>query len=126
MALSVTGFDDSSLSYKIIYESVSTHAPVKNATGTSGYIHSIEINNAHSSPIYVRMWLNTTDITLTNGGQSNTAADITYKVPATTTDIIQIPSRLYYTALSFASTAASGLTAVATPGGTVQVTIVSS
>ena len=126
MALSVTGFDDSSLSYKIIYESASTHLPVVNATGTSGYIHSLQINNAHSSPIYLRMWLNTTDITRDNGGQSNTKADITYKVAASTIDKIIIPSRLYYTGLSFASTAAAGLTSVATPGGTVKVTIVSS
>jgi len=55
MALKVTGFAASSLPYKIITESASTNTLNSNVTGTSGVLHSMDLDNNANGMVYVKI-----------------------------------------------------------------------
>tara|TARA_R100000664_G_C2734329_1_gene124165 strand:- start:327 stop:701 length:375 start_codon:yes stop_codon:yes gene_type:complete len=55
MALQVTGFNDDTFSYKIVYESQATNAATVNVTGESGRLYSINIDNLSGSGVFLKI-----------------------------------------------------------------------
>tara|TARA_R110002020_G_scaffold66169_1_gene174139 strand:- start:352 stop:726 length:375 start_codon:yes stop_codon:yes gene_type:complete len=55
MALQVTGFNDDTFSYKIVYESAATNSATVNVTGEPGRLYSIDIDNKSGSGVFLKL-----------------------------------------------------------------------
>ncbi|QDP60206.1 MAG: hypothetical protein Unbinned3972contig1001_35 [Prokaryotic dsDNA virus sp.] len=55
MALQVTGFNDDTFSYKIVYESAATSTATVNVTGEPGRLYSIDIDNKSGSGVFLKL-----------------------------------------------------------------------
>ena len=99
MALSKTKFEDA-FKYEIVQETACDETAIVNTTSGPGSIYAIHFvnsNNAASLKLF-----DAESVTM-----STTVADMVFKIPATSTTMIEIPDGLPYTYLSFAVTANS-------------------
>lgn len=86
MALQVTGFNDDTFPYKIVYESVATNAATVNVTGEPGRLYSLDIDNKSGSGVFLKL----SDAVSPVAG--TTAPDMILLVPAGTNKKIDIPT----------------------------------
>lgn len=99
MALSKTKFEDA-FKYEIVQETACDETAIVNTTSGPGSIYAIHFvnsNNAASLKLF-----DAESVTM-----ATTVADMVFKIPATSTTMIEIPQGLPYTYLSFAVTANS-------------------
>lgn len=114
MSLSVTP-QASPLGARLVEETSSSATPVKNATGASGTIFMIEVDNVlNGTPVYLKVYDNA------NPTVGTTPADFVLKVPANGRRAIGIPLGLPFTAaLSFATVTGAAESNTASPGSAV-------
>ena len=97
MALSVTKHE-TAFKYKLIQETACTNCAVTNVSDTSGFIHSITIINSNNSSASLKVYDSDTMLL----GQ--TLPSMVYRIPASSTTVIEIPDGMPFTYLSFACT----------------------
>jgi|TARA_R100000231_G_scaffold45110_1_gene38976 hypothetical protein len=97
MALSKTKFEDA-FKYRIVQETACDNSAIVNATSESGSIYAIHFVNGSSAAS-----LKVFDAEAVTLGSTN--ADMVFRIPASSTTMIEIPDGLPFTYLSFAVTA---------------------
>ncbi|MAH49039.1 hypothetical protein CMI37_24645 [Candidatus Pacearchaeota archaeon] len=120
MALKVAGYSSSALSYKIVHQSAVTQTADVDVLGTGGTMSSIDVHNAHSSTIYLKMFLSSGTYT---AGASE--PDLMFRMPASTQKRFDLPSGISFNQLTFWTNSAAATNSTAAPGGTVSIIIVS-
>ena len=97
MALSKTKFEDA-FKYKVVQETSCDQSAIVNTTSGPGSIYAIHFVNSNSAAS-----LKLFDADFVNMG--STVADMVFRIPASSTTMIEIPEGLPFTYLSFAVTA---------------------
>ena len=97
MALSVTKHENA-FKYKLVQETACTNSAITNVCDTSGFIHSITVINGQSSSASLKVFDSDTMIL------GSTLPVMVYRIPASSTTVIEIPDGMPFTYLSFACT----------------------
>ena len=111
MALTVTGFSSSSLTYKIASESDASDSASTDILGGSGTLYAIDFDNQSGNSAYLKLYL--TSGTVTVGTTQPTAM---FKLAANKKSHINLPAGLAFTQLSFWVTDAAVHTDTGDPG----------
>ena len=115
MALSVTKHE-TAFKYKLIQETACTNSAVTNVCDDAGMIHSITIINSQGSSASFKIF-DADEMTL-----GATSPCFVYRIPASSTTVIETPDGMPFTYLSFACTNnPNPLDTTVPSGGTVTV-----
>lgn len=114
MALTVTGFSSTRLSYKIAKESNASDSLNADVFGGAGTLYSAQFDNQSSNTAYIKIYLRSGTVTAT--GNSGSEPDLLFEVPANEIVDLSLPSGLAFTQLSFWVTDAAATSDAGDPG----------
>ena len=97
MALSVTKHENA-FKYKLVQATACTNSAITNVCDTEGFIHSITVINSHNSSASLKVFDSDTMLL------GSTLPVMVYRIPASSTTVIEIPDGMPFTYLSFACT----------------------
>ena len=116
MALTVTGFSSSSLTYKMAAETNASDTASTDIFGGSGTLYAIDFDNQAGNAAYLKLYLTSGTVTV-----GTTQPTVMFKLAANKRTHINLPTGLAFTQLSFWVTDAAVHTDTGDPG-TVVVT----
>jgi hypothetical protein len=111
MALTVTGFSNTSLSYKIATESNASDSLSSDIFGGSGTLYAIDFDNQSSNPAFLKIYLRSGTVTV-----GTTQPDLMLHLEANKASTLQLPAGLAFTQLSFWVTDAAPTSDTGDPG----------
>lgn len=121
MALKVSSYNSASLAHKIVFQSTVTQTADVDVLGSSGTIHSLDLDNQHSSTVYLKLFLSSGEYVV-----ATSEPDLMFRIPASTQKILTLPAGLDFSQLTFWVNSAPGTSSTSAPGGTVLLTAVCS
>tara|TARA_R100000458_G_C8246589_1_gene224415 strand:+ start:334 stop:699 length:366 start_codon:yes stop_codon:yes gene_type:complete len=121
MALKVSGYSSTALTYKTVEQGTVTQTADVDVLGTSGTLYSLDLDNQHSSTVYIKFFLSAGEYT---AGTSE--PDLMFRIAASTSRKLDIPGGLPFSQLTFWANDGPNTSDTDAPGGTVVVIAVCS